>query len=183
MKKNFNLLSFIALALVLAQINSDTVNPYTGTGTDTNPICDAPGKLDLTATNIKTEQGFPIPFDYASTYFDPNGDAAPLLIKSGDSNFPWQIFSYFDATIQQGKFVDCTGTTGGTYIAHFNQVLFVKVGTAYKACKFIPSGDNPSTLVYTLKAPTNGITSFTNFMPFYYNKIADSVYVGISDGT
>lgn len=96
--------TILSVALILGlflilQTATTVVNSYSSTE---NPICSSKGTLSLETTNLLGVGVAKISFDYASNYYDADGDSAPLLVRKGDnSSVGWKFLTYADNTLQK----------------------------------------------------------------------------------
>ena len=103
----------------------------------TNPICSSPGIASLEATDLQSGGQAGISFDYASNYYDIDGDSAPLLVRKGDgTSAGWKFLTYVDNSLDSVQTSECTGTASGTFVSLLSKALIVKVGSAYQLCQF-----------------------------------------------
>lgn len=85
----------VVLVLLFGLIKSGPV--VTSATSVTNPICGGTGILSFESTNLSGGTSTTIDFDFATTYFDSNGDSAPLFVKKGDgASVGYKFISYSD---------------------------------------------------------------------------------------
>lgn len=123
-----------------------------------------------------------ISFDYASNYYDADGDSAPLLIRKGDgASAGWKFLTYSDNTLQSVQESVCTGTASGVFVSLLSKVLIVKVGTDYQLCQFNTATPTAVINPKVLSVPTTGVTTISKFSAYFYT--SSLVYVTITDNT
>jgi hypothetical protein len=98
MRKSTILSVVLILGLLLVlQAAANVVSAYSDTN---NPICSAPGIASLETTDLQSAGQTGILFDYASNYYDADGDSAPLLVRKGDGiSAGWKFLTYVDNSL------------------------------------------------------------------------------------
>jgi hypothetical protein len=93
------------------------VSPYGAA--ETNPFCSS--TLSMNPTNLKAGGSSGIDFDYTSTYYNSDGDSAPLFIASGDGMLSeWRFSTTNDNQFTNSVIKACVGTTTASYHFHMN---------------------------------------------------------------